>query len=93
MAYYVYVLRSLKNNKRYTGCTGLPPDRRLAQHNSGSNKWSKGNKPFELVYVEEHPDKTSARKRENFLKTGVGRQFLDNALENMVGVAQFSAEG
>jgi len=77
---YVYVLKSLKNNKRYVGCTNLTPRKRLQQHNSGSNKWSKGNKPFMLVYSEEHPDRTSARKRENFLKTGVGRKFLDGIL-------------
>jgi putative endonuclease len=78
---YVYVLRSLKNKKRYIGCTGLRPQERLKQQNCGSNKWSKHNMPLELVYSEEFRDKKEARKREIFLKTGAGKQFLDKAIK------------
>ena len=78
---YVYVLRSLKNKKRYIGCTGLRPQERLKQQNSGSNKWSKYNSPLELVYSEEFREKKEARKREIFLKTGAGKQFLDKTIK------------
>ncbi len=77
---YVYVLKSLKNGKRYIGSTDLSPEERLKKHNHGSNKFTKGNGPFELVYQEKHTGKTTARKRENFLKSGVGRKYLDEIL-------------
>ena len=83
--FYVYILKSLKNNKRYVGLTSVLPEERLKQHNSGSNTWSKGNKPFELVYSEEYSDKEYARKREGFLKTGNGRRVLDKLLRNNGG--------
>lgn len=77
---YVYILKSLKNNKRYVGSTRIQPETRFKQHNYGSNKWTKQNGPFELVKTEEFPDYTQARKRERFLKSGAGRKELDMVL-------------
>ena len=79
---YIYVLRSLKNSKRYVGSTDLLPKERLQKHNYGSNQFTKRNGPFELIYEESYDNKTEARKRENFLKSGVGRKFLDEVLKN-----------
>jgi len=73
----VYVLKSLRNNKRYVGSTRSTPQERLKQHNISSNRWTKQNKPFELLYFEECGTYTEARKRENYLKTSSGRRFLD----------------
>ena len=77
---FIYVLRSLKNGKRYVGSTDLLPEDRLKKHNYGSNKFTKRNGPFELLYKENCSNKTESRKRENFLKSGVGRKYLDNIL-------------
>ncbi len=74
---FVYVLKSLKNNKRYIGCTSKKPEIRLTEHNLGSNKWTRANKPFELIYIEIYNNKTEALKREKLLKSGQGRKFLD----------------
>ncbi|MDP3948357.1 MAG: GIY-YIG nuclease family protein [bacterium] len=79
--FYVYVLKSLKNSKRYIGSTKLRPEERLGKHNSGTNQFTKRNGPFILIYSEEYPTITDARKRENFLKSGVGRKFLDETLK------------
>ena len=76
----VYVLKSLKNGKRYVGSTELHPLERLKRHNYGTNQFTKRNGPFELVHEEIYSDKTEARKRERFLKTGVGRKYLDKIL-------------
>ena len=76
--YKVYVLKSLKNGKRYVGYTEKDVQLRLDEHNSGTNKWTRINRPFKLVYYEEYNNKTEAIKRENFLKSGQGRKFLDN---------------
>ena len=78
----VYVLRSLKNKKRYIGSTDLLPEERLRKHNYGSNQFTKRNGPFELIYQENYTSKTEARKRENFLKSGAGRKYLDEILKH-----------
>ena len=78
--YYVYVLKSLRNQKRYVGSTKLEPEVRLKQHHYGCNRWTRANGPFELIYREKYLTMPEARKRENFLKSGVGRKFLDQIL-------------
>jgi len=75
--YYIYVLRSRKNNKRYTGCTNKKPEERLHDHNTGSNAWTRQNGSFDIIYTEPLSDKKTALKREKYLKTGAGRKFLD----------------
>lgn len=74
--YYVYILKSLKNNRKYTGFTSKDPKIRLEEHNSGSNSFTRKNGPFKLFYFEEYRDEVFARKRERFLKSGRGREFL-----------------
>ncbi len=74
----IYVLKSLRNNKRYVGYTSKDVGLRLREHNLGSNKFTSQNGPFVLIYTEKLLDKTSAIKREKFLKSGQGRKFLDN---------------
>ena len=78
--FYVYVLKSLKNGKRYVGCTGKKPEQRLAEHNSGTDDYTRSNKPFELVHAEIFENKTESLKREKFLKSGQGRKFLDSII-------------
>ena len=75
--YSIYVLKSLKNSKRYIGFTSKYPRVRLSEHNCGCNKWARENKPFILIYQEEFKTKTEAIKREKFLKSGQGRKWLD----------------
>ncbi|HAS80755.1 MAG: Excinuclease ABC C subunit domain protein [Candidatus Nomurabacteria bacterium GW2011_GWE1_32_28] len=74
----IYVLRSLKNGKRYVGFTSKSTKERLMEHNSGKNSFTRQNKPFMLIYSEEYKTKIEAMKREKFLKSGQGRKFLDN---------------
>ena len=81
---YVYVLESLKNGKRYIDSTRLIPAERLEQHNGGSNKWSRENKPFRLIYFEEYHTYSEARKRENYLKTSNGRRFIKGRIAQLV---------
>lgn len=78
----VYVLKSLRNSKRYVGYTGKSAEKRLMEHNSGASKFTRLNKPFVLIYNETYEEKTEAIKREKFLKTGKGREFLDKVLSH-----------
>ncbi len=72
----LYVIKSIGKKFRYVGITNNLI-RRLEQHNNGYNKQTKYYKPFELIITEEFIDYKGARKREIFLKSGVGRKFLD----------------
>ena len=77
--FYVYVLKSLKNGRHYTGSTNNI-ERRLLEHNSGQTKYTRQTGPFELVYKETYGSKLEATKRERFLKTGKGREVLHKFL-------------
>lgn len=78
--YFVYVLKSLKNNKRYIGYTSKNPQERLKEHNKGDNSWTRQDRLFKLIYREKHSTKSEAIKGERFLKSGKGREFLDRIL-------------
>ena len=74
---FVYILRSRKNNKRYIGYTAKDVLERLAEHNYGFNQWTKQNGPFGLIHVNICCDIKEARELEKFLKSGQGRQCLN----------------
>jgi putative endonuclease len=76
---YLYVLKSLTFGNRYVGVTENL-EKRLREHNSGKCRYTKGRKPWKIIYTEEFSDLGSARKREIFLKSGQGRKFLDSIL-------------
>lgn len=77
--FYVYVLYSQTKKKRYVGQT-QELGRRLAEHNAGLSRYTSGKGPWELIFCEELPTRSTAIKRERFLKTGKGREFLDRLL-------------
>ena len=56
MTYFVYILTSLKDSKRYIGMTS-DLNRRLNEHNSGKVKSTKNRRPLELIYTEEFTSK------------------------------------
>ena len=75
--YFVYVLRSKKNNKRYIGYTAKDIQVRLSEHNRGATQWTKQNRPFVLVHAQECSNIEEARGLEKFLKCGQGRLCLN----------------
>ena len=81
MIYTIYILRSVKDGKFYTGITNNI-QRRLHEHNTGKNSTpsTKFRGPFVLVYKEEKVNRDEARKREKFLKSGAGREFRNKIL-------------
>jgi len=50
------------------------PAERLKEHNGKSNKWTKENGPFKLIYYEDYFCKEDAMQREKFYKSGMGRK-------------------
>ena len=77
--YFVYVLTSTSNSKRYCGLTS-DLNRRLREHNSGKMRSTKAFKPWKMAYYEEFDSRKVARQREKFFKTGEGRELLDQIL-------------
>ncbi len=71
----VYILKSLKDSKRYIGFTSNLT-RRIDEHNSGLVKSTRYRKPLKLIYTEEYSDKEEAMKREAFFKSGKDRKYL-----------------
>ncbi|MFH1781424.1 MAG: GIY-YIG nuclease family protein [Patescibacteria group bacterium] len=73
--YKVYTIQSEIKNYIYVGFTDNIK-RRINQHNKGYNKTTKPYRPFKIILLEEYPDRKSARKREKYLKSGCGKEFL-----------------
>jgi putative endonuclease len=65
--FYVYILKSKKDNQLYTGSTNNLK-RRLGEHNEGKVISTRSRRPFELVYYEAYKAEHDARHRESNLK-------------------------
>jgi len=79
MDYFVYVLHSLTKNIFYKGLTN-DLNRRILEHNSGKCQSTKNFIPLKLVYVQICENRLDARKIEKFLKSGIGRECLQEFL-------------
>jgi putative endonuclease len=69
----VYVLQG--ETKRYVGITN-DLARRLKEHSNGSHSGRLIGSRFRVLHTEEYPNYALARKREKFLKSGRGREWL-----------------
>ena len=67
--YYVYVLKSLKDDKLYTGYTS-DIDSRLKEHFDGLVTSTKNRRPLKLVYYQSFVSMLDARNEEKHLKSG-----------------------
>lgn len=75
MFFYVYVLESLRDSKRYVGYTHNLRNR-IEEHVHGMSVATKFRLPFKLVYFEGCLHMEDAKRRENYLKTTQGHRFL-----------------
>ncbi|MBW7840695.1 MAG: GIY-YIG nuclease family protein [Chitinophagaceae bacterium] len=69
MGYYVYILRSEVDGTYYKGSTEDPVSR-LQDHNDGRSFYTSGKRPWQMVYLEQMPDKREMLIREKKLKRG-----------------------
>jgi putative endonuclease len=82
--YYVYILKSRKDNKLYIGRTG-DLRRRIAEHADGKNVSTRSRLPLDLIYYEAYASQADSRIRESRLKKSQGartalRQRLGSSL-------------
>lgn len=84
--FYVYVLKSKKDNNLYIGSTNNLR-RRMNEHNSGLVFSTMYRRPFELIYYEGYKSEMDARMREKNLKLR-SRAFaqLKNRIENSLNI-------
>jgi putative endonuclease len=83
LKYYVYILKSLKDGKFYTGCTA-DLKKRLKQHNNGMVRSTKARRPLKLVYWETFTTRSEAMRRERYLKR-IGRAEKKALVKNFDG--------
>ena len=65
--YFVYMIESLQSGIFYKGSTS-DYVRRLAEHNEGINKYTKGKGPWKLVFVQQFETRSEALMKEKKLK-------------------------
>ncbi len=73
--FFVYVLKSRSRKYIYVGLSDNV-ERRTSQHNAGKERTTRAYAPFECIHVEEFQTRVEARKREKYLKSGVGKEWL-----------------
>ncbi|EAZ95654.1 hypothetical protein FBBAL38_08130 [Flavobacteria bacterium BAL38] len=81
--FVVYILFSEDYGKTYVGFTSNLIER-FKSHNYLSKKgYTIKFRPWEVVYVEFFTTKSEALKREKFLKTGNGREFIKEVVSKL----------
>ena len=79
MACFVYVLQSEKDGTHYVGITSRL-GRRIREHNRGDSRSTRAGGPWKLLHKERCEDHAVARRREEFLKSGAGHEWLAGQL-------------
>jgi putative endonuclease len=79
--FYVYILKSEKDNNLYIGFS-KDLKSRVEAHNLGLNASTSYRRPLALLYYEGYTNEKDARIREKFLKTGRGHEVIYKQLEN-----------
>jgi putative endonuclease len=81
--FFVYVLQSQSTGKHYVGQT-QDLAARISQHNdptrSKTKFTAKDPGPWIVIHQEEHSTRSEAMRRERWLKSGVGREWLERQL-------------
>ena len=81
--FVVYILYSEKFNKNYTGFTSNLIERFKSHNFLGTKGHTLKFIPWKVIHVEFFPSKAEAMKREKYLKTGIGREFIKNLIHNL----------
>jgi putative endonuclease len=80
--YFVYIIFSPTKNKYYVG-SSEHVEERLKKHNTNHKGFTGGMLDWELKWTEEHPDKSSAIKRENQIKAWKSRKMIEKLINGV----------
>ena len=78
--FVVYILYSHQHHKTYVGFTSNLIARFHSHNSLGTKGYTLKYRPWVVVHVEFFSSKSLALSREKFLKTGKGRQFIQQIL-------------
>ncbi len=81
LRFFVYILFSFKDSGFYIGCS-KDINKRFDQHSKGEVYSTKNRRPLKIIYLETFINKSDAMAREEFLKSGFGREQLKKSLKN-----------
>jgi len=76
--FYTYILLSEVDGTHYYGHTSDLIER-LKTHNLGKVRYTKGRRPWKIIYIESFDTKSEACKRELFFKSIEGYRYLKEA--------------
>jgi putative endonuclease len=79
--FYIYAIESQLDRRIYVGLTENI-EKRLEQHNKGKTKSTKAYCPWVIKYFETASTRLDARKKEKYLKSGVGKEFLKGLIRS-----------
>ncbi len=79
MMWYAYILQSKRDNELYVGMTNDLRNR-VTMHNAGKVFATRFRYPLVSIYYEAHDNKYDAAAREQFLKTGWGKNWIKKNL-------------
>ena len=77
----IYALISEVDGRIYVGFT-KDLENRIKEHNKGKTRSTKGFRPWKLLYQETTYTRLEARIREKYLKSGIGKEFLNSIAAN-----------
>lgn len=80
MKFTVYILHSDKYAKHFTSVT-TDLDQILLYHNEEGKDWTKDYRPWKLVSTRDFETKKEALKYEKWLRSVVGKKFIDSLLK------------
>ena len=78
--YTIYILQSSISGRYYIGHTD-EMSRRLTEHNLGMAKYTRREKPWKLMYVENYATRSAAMKREMEIKRKKSRKYIERLIE------------
>lgn len=83
--FYTYVIKGQKTGRQYTGSTN-DLRKRLKQHNEGRSTWTKKDTQWDIIYYEVCINEDDARSREKYLKSGMGKRYINNRLRRFLSL-------
>ena len=81
--FVIYILYSERFNKNYTGFTSNLIERFKSHNLLGTKGYTLRFRPWKVIHVEFFNSKSEAMKREKYLKTGIGREFIQNLISKL----------
>ncbi len=82
MEFFVYILKSLKDDRFYIGQTNDIASR-IKRHNSGQVTATKNRRPLVIIHTEKFATRAHAMQREKYLKSLKSQKYIS---ENIIKI-------